>query len=225
MDYEDLTLVTEDNVKLHGWFVPRKDARTTLLIFHGNAGNIGHRVPWIQLLQQAGGNVAIIDYRGYGRSEGKPYEEGLYRDARAALRWWNEKRGGRGEKLVLVGESLGGVVAVDLAARAPVAGLILQSTFTTAWDMAKTLLPVGLLQPVAGVHFDSAGKIAGIACPKLFIHGDRDEIVPFRLGQKLYDLAPPPKDFYRVRGASHNDLPWVAGTEYVARIRAFLDAL
>ena len=124
-----------------------------------------------------------------------------------------------------MGESLGGVVAVDLAARAPVAGLILQSTFTTAWDMAKTLLPVGLLQPLAGVHFDSAGKIAGIACPKLFIHGDRDEIVPFRLGQKLYELAPPPKDFYRVRGASHNDLPWVAGPEYVTRIRAFLDAL
>jgi len=225
LNYEDLALVTEDRVRLHGWFVPCENARVTLLIFHGNAGNIGHRVPWIELLNQAGAHVAIIDYRGYGRSGGKPHEQGLYRDARAAFRWWSEQRGGKGEKLVLVGESLGGAVAVDLAARAPVTGLILQSTFTTAWDMAKTLMPIGLLQPVAGVHFDSAGKIAAIRCPKLFIHGEQDEVVPFRLGKKLYELAPPPKDFYSIPGAMHNDLPWVAGPEYTTRIREFLKSL
>jgi uncharacterized protein len=225
LQYQDIFLVTEDNVRLHGWFVPHPESRHTLLVFHGNAGNVGHRVPWIKMLHEAAGHVLMIDYRGYGKSEGQPFEEGLYRDARAAYEWWTRERSGSGENLVLFGESIGGSVAVDLASKVPVTGLILQSPFTTAWDMAKTILPIGLLQPLAGIHFDSASKIAGIRCPKLIIHGDQDEVVPFRLGKKLYDLAQPPKRFYEVRGAGHNDLPWVAGEDYVAHLRDFLQSL
>ena len=225
LQYQDIFLITEDNVRLHGWFVPHPESRKTLLVFHGNAGNVGHRVPWIRMLHEAEGHVLMIDYRGYGKSQGQPFEEGLYRDARAAYGWWMRERSGLGENLVLFGESIGGSVAVDLASRVPVTGLILQSPFTTAWDMAKTILPIGLLQPVAGIHFDSASKIAGIHCPKLIIHGDQDEIVPFHLGKKLYDLAQPPKRFYEVRGAGHNDLPWVAGKDYVAHLRDFLQSL
>src|SRR5262245_28623270 len=225
LDYEDVFLVTEDRVRLHGWFVPHPKSRSTLLVVHGNAWNISHRVHWIKMLHEAAGHVLIIDYRGYGKSEGQPFEEGLYRDARAAYGWWTRERSASGEKLVLIGESIGGSVAVDLASRAPVTGLILQSPFTTAWDMAKTILPIGLLQPIARVHFDSATKIAGIRCPKLIIHGNRDEIVPFRLGKKLYDLAQPPKQFYEVPGAGHNDLPWVAGGDYIAHLRDFLQSL
>jgi fermentation-respiration switch protein FrsA (DUF1100 family) len=223
--FEDVWLRTEDGLRLHGWFVPRDGARTTLLVLHGNGGNIGHRVEWIEMLHRAGAHVLIFDYRGYGRSEGEPFEEGLYRDGRAAYAWWTAAGGRKGEKLALIGESLGGAVAVELAARSQVAGLIVQSSFTNAWDMAKTIFPIGLLQPLAGVRFDSAGRVASIGCPKLFIHGDVDEIVPFRLGKRLFELAAAPKDFYAVSGARHNDLPWIGGPQYVSRIARFIEGL
>ncbi len=225
LSYQDVSLVTDDRVKLHGWFVPCDGAACTLLIFHGNAGNIGDRVPWIAMLHELGVNIFIIDYRGYGKSEGEPFEEGLYRDARAAYDWWAKGRSSRGEKLIVLGESLGGAVAVHLAATAPVSGLILQSTFTSARDMAKTMFPIGLLQPFINVHFDSADAIARVTCPKLFIHGTRDEIVPFRLGKSLFEVAPPPKSFYVVPEAGHNDLLWVAGLEYGRQLKAFLSSI
>jgi hypothetical protein len=223
--YEDLFLVTEDNVRLHGWFVPCAGATRTLLIFHGNAGNISHRLEWIQLLHKLNCHILIIDYRGYGKSQGSPFEEGLYRDASAAYEWWVRERGSTGEQLVVMGESLGGCVAVDLAARVHPAGLIVQSTFTSAWDMAKTLFPLGLLQPLTDIRFDAASKIKKVHCPKLMIHGNRDEIVPYRLGKKLYEVAPPPKLFYEVTGAGHNDLVWTAGPEYSKRLGEFLSQL
>lgn len=225
LQFQELSLRTEDGIKLSAWFIPHPKARLTLLLFHGNAGNIGHRIPWIELLRPLEANVLIFDYRGYGDSEGSPYEQGLYRDAQAAYDWWYKERAPAEEGLVLVGESLGGAVAVHLAAKAPVAGLVVQSTFTSAWDMAKTLMPLGLLQPLARVHFDSAAKIGGVRCPKLFIHGSRDEIVPLRLGRKLFDLAPAPKQFYEVAEAGHNDLLWVAGQSYTERLRLFLAEL
>ena len=220
--YQTLRITTEDGVGLHGWFVPCSGSRRTFLVLHGNAGNIGHRLSWIELLHNLQAHVLIIDYRGYGLSEGKPYEEGLYRDGRAAASWWSEHFKGTEAHLILIGESLGGAVAVDLAAQAPVSGLILQSTFTSAGDMAKTLFPIGLLQPLIGVRYDSAAKIQSVKCPKLFIHGNRDEIVPFRLGRKLYELAPEPKQFWEVPGAGHNDLIWVAGPDYSRALRDFL---
>ncbi len=222
LSYQDVYVTAEDGIRIHGWFVPRKGAPLTFLIFHGNAGNISHRLGWIQMLHELGAHVMVIDYRGYGKSEGKPFEKGLYRDARAAHAWWKGERAADHSRLVLIGESLGGAVAVDLAAAVPVDGVVLQSTFTTAWDMAKTIIPIGLLQPLTSVRFDSAEKIRGVRCPKLFIHGNRDEIVPFRLGMKLYEAAPPPKEFYEVPGAGHNDLLWVAGSEYLARLRRFI---
>ncbi len=223
--FQDIHLVTEDGIKLHGWFVPCEGAQSTLLIFHGNGGNISHRLPWIEMLHPLGVHVFIIDYRGFGRSEGTPFEEGLYRDARAAYNWWVRERQPRGEKLILVGESLGGAVAVHLGAQVPAAGLILQSTFTSARDMAKTMFPLGLLLPLTGLRFDSQKEIAKIACPKLLIHGTRDEIVPFRLGKTLYEIAPPPKSFYLVPEAGHNDLLWVAGSEYSRQLKSFLSGI
>jgi uncharacterized protein len=225
LTYQEISLVTEDELKLHGWFVPCEGSRRTVLIFHGNGGNISHRLPWIELLHKLGTHVFIIDYRGYGKSEGQPFEEGLYRDARAAYRWWASERQPKGEKMILLGESLGGAVAVHLAARIPVTGLILQSTFTSARDMAKTMFPVGLFLPLTGVQFNSEKEIARVACPKLIIHGNRDEIVPFRLGKALYDAASPPKSFYAVPEAGHNDLLSIAGTEYGRQLRLFLSTI
>jgi fermentation-respiration switch protein FrsA (DUF1100 family) len=225
LDFRDIELITEDDIKLHGWFVPCEVSATTVLILHGNGGNIGDRISWVKLLHDLGVNIFIIDYRGYGQSEGKPFEEGLYRDARAAYNWWVAERKARGERLILFGESLGGAVAVNLAERVAPSGLILQSTFTSARDMAKSMFPIGLLQPMLNVHFDSAGAITRIRCPKLFIHGDRDEIVPFRLGQNLFRLAPAPKFFYTVPGAGHNDLLVLAGAEYTRQLKVFLSRI
>ena len=225
LPYLDAHFTAEDGVRLHGWFVPRPGARHTFLILHGNGGNISHRLGWICLLHDLGAHVLIFDYRGYGRSEGRPGEKGLYRDALAAYRWWSNECTEEPGALILLGESLGGAVAVNLASRVAVDGLILQSTFTNAWDMAKTMLPLGLLQPLTGIRFDSTSAVAAIRCPKLFIHGDRDDIVPFRLGRRLYELASPPKEFYAVPGAGHNDLVDTAGAEYRKRIGAFLSSV
>jgi uncharacterized protein len=223
--FQELRLTTTDGISLHGWFVPHAEANVTILLLHGNGGNISHRLPWTEIIHGLKAHVMLFDYRGYGRSAGRPFEQGLYRDAAAAYNWWARERAPRGERLVLFGESLGGAVAVDLAARTQPAGLILQSTFTSARDMARTMMPLGLLQPLAGVYFDSATKIGGVKCPKLFIHGSRDPIVPIRLGRGLFERAPEPKSFYEVPGAGHNDLPWEAGPEYQTRLRLFLEKL
>ena len=225
LDFQDIGVVTGDGVKLHGWFVPCEGANGTVLILHGNGGNIGDRVSWLRMLHDLGVNVFIIDYRGYGRSEGEPYEAGLYRDARAAYDWWAAERKPLGEKIILFGESLGGAVAINLAAGVAPSGLIVQSTFTSARDMAKTMFPAGVLQPLLNISFNSAGLITRITCPKLFIHGRRDEIVPFRLGEELFKLAPPPKSFYAVPEAGHNDLPLVAGSEYARQLKIFLSGI
>jgi fermentation-respiration switch protein FrsA (DUF1100 family) len=218
-------VITEDNVQLHGWFVPCDGARRTILIFHGNAGNIGDRLYYIEVMHRLDVHVFLIDYRGYGNSEGKPSEEGLYRDALAAYEWWAKERQPGGEKLILFGESLGGAVAVNLAAKVAPAGLILQSTFSSAKDMAKSNIILRMLFPLAHVRFDSVKEIAQVKCPKLIIHGTRDEIVPFRLGKSLYEQAPQPKSFYAVQGAGHNDLPWVAGAEFGLQLKKFLSGI
>jgi uncharacterized protein len=220
LDFVDIHPVTRDGIRLHGWLVPNPGARHTFMIFHGNGGNISHRVEWIHMLHGLDAHVVIVDYRGYGQSEGKPFEAGLYLDALAAYDWWKTERAADQSRLVLAGESLGGAVAVDLASKVPVDGLVLQSTFSTAADMAKRMFPLGLLQPLIGIHFDSLAKIQKIRCPKLFIHGDRDDIVPMALGRKLYDAALPPKEFYVVPGANHNDLLLLVGPEYLARLKS-----
>lgn len=221
-DFETLRITTDDGINLHGWYVPCPGAKRTFLVLHGNAGNIGHRLPWTEILRKLNANVLIFDYRGYGRSEGEPFERGLYRDALAAAGWWRGREPQSDAKLILIGESLGGAVAVDLATHVPVSGLILQSTFSSGRDMAKTLFPLGLLQPLTGIRFDSAEKIRNVGCPKLFIHGNRDEIVPLELGRKLFDLAPGPKQFQEIAGAGHNNLIWAAGPDYTRIIQDFL---
>ncbi len=225
LDFQDIYLVTGDNVKLHGWFVPCEDSGKAVLILHGNGGNIGDRISYLKIFHDLGVNVFIIDYRGYGKSEGEPFEDGLYRDARAAYDWWAGERQQSGGNLILFGESLGGAVAVQLASKVNPSGLILQSTFTSARAMAKTMFPIGLLQPLVNVHFNSVDAITRITCPKLFIHGDRDETVPFRLGKDLFDLAPEPKFFYAVPEAGHNDLLFIAGSEYIRQLKLFLSRI
>jgi fermentation-respiration switch protein FrsA (DUF1100 family) len=217
---EDVFLSTEDGVRVHAYWLPAPGATRALLFLHGNAGNASHRLPNAAELQRLGAHVLLADYRGYGKSEGTPSEQGVYADARAALAHVTGVRGIAEERVVVFGRSLGGAVAVDLARGRPLAGLILESTFTSVADMAGSLKVFAWL---AGRPFDSAATIGELRCPLLFFHGDADQIVPYALGRRLFELAPEPKAFETLRGAGHNDTVEIGGPAYFERIRRFLD--
>ncbi|HXG60122.1 MAG TPA: alpha/beta hydrolase [Planctomycetota bacterium] len=220
---EDIFLAASDGVRLHGWFVTHPEARFAILWFHGNAGNLEDRRDLLADLRSLPADVFALDYRGYGRSEGTPSEEGLYRDARAAYEWLRTRR--PPERIVIFGKSLGGGPACDLAAQVPAAGLILQSAFTSARDMASRVMPLFPARWFMRTRFDNRSKVARIACPKLFIHSRSDEIIPFRMGEELYAAAAEPKEHAWFDGAGHNDLWIVRRREYRARLSAFLEML
>ena len=224
LEYEDVWFSASDGITLHGWWVPGSRPET-ILWFHGNAGNISHRVDNLRLLHDhVGVNVFLFDYRQYGRSQGKASEEGLYADARGALAYLRSRGDLSQERIVYFGRSLGSAVAVDLAAASAPRGLILETPFASLRAMARRLLP-GPLSAVVPVGFDNLAKIPNIRCPKLFIHGDSDEIVPYEQGRLLFEAASPPKSFFTIRGAGHNDTYIVAGSRYFAHMRDFLDGL
>jgi fermentation-respiration switch protein FrsA (DUF1100 family) len=166
--------------------------------------------------------VLLLDYRGYGLSEGSPSEAGVYLDARAGLTHLLESRGLAEQRVIVFGRSLGATVAVELARDRPLAGLVLESAFTSASDVARgTFGALGAL--LARGHFDATRNIGQVRCPLLFFHGDRDDIVQLDLGRRLFDLAPQPKSFEVIRGAGHNDTTAVGGRAYFERIARFLD--
>jgi hypothetical protein len=215
---EEVEVVAKDGPKLRGWYWPGT-MPVAVYVLHGNAGNRAHRLYWLARIHSMGATVFILDYRGFGGSEGSPTEEGLYLDAEAGARWLAARGAG---KIVYFGESLGSAVAVELALRAPPAGMVLQAGFPSATDVARRaypFLPVGLL---LRDRFEAAERIRRVTCPILFIHGDRDSIVPFELGRVLHDAAVAPKEWFAVRGADHNDIPDVGGAAYFERIGEFL---
>lgn len=202
LPYEDVFFLSEGGVPLNGWLVRNPRARATVLFFHGNAGNISNRMDKIALFYKMGLNVFIIDYRGYGKSEGRSSEEGMYRDAEAAYDFLMKKSGLEKTALIIYGESLGGAAAVDLASRHPSAALIADSTFSSARDMARAMLPI-VPSFMISLRLDSVSKIGQVTAPKLFIHSPYDEIVPFRLAKKLFNAATEPKEFLKIDG-DHN---------------------
>lgn len=218
----DVWLDTPDGLRIHAWFVERPGASLVTLHLHGNAGNISHRVAQIRAITGAGSSVLMLDYRGYGKSQGRPTEQGLYTDAGTAYEHLL-KAGFRAGQIVLHGESLGTAVAVDLASRRPCGGVVLEAPFTSAKDVARTVLPV--IGPLLISSFDSRRKIGRIRAPVFFIQGDRDEIIPLRLGQALFAAAPEPKSFWIVPGAGHNDIIETAGADYRQRLRSFYATL
>jgi fermentation-respiration switch protein FrsA (DUF1100 family) len=220
--HETVALTAEDGVKLDAVFLPAKDPRVTILLAHGNAGNLSHRLDRTIFLQsELGASVLLFDYRGYGRSEGAPDEDGTYRDARAAYRWLVEERGVRPDRLVLFGESLGSAVALDLALAHPCRALVLESPFTSVPDMAAVVLPF-LPRAFVRTQYDNLGKIARLRVPLLVLHGERDEVVPFAQGRRLFEAAPEPKRFYAIAGAGHNDTYIVGGAAYWHAVSEFL---
>lgn len=219
--YEDLFFKTADGLRLNGWFIPGEKSRATLLFCHGNAGNIGHRIGTIEIFHKLKLNIFIFDYRGYGRSEGRPSEEGLYQDARAAYRYLVTEKGIEKEKVVVYGKSIGANVAIDLVSKEEVAAIISESGFSSAYDMGKKLFPWLPIKWIIGVKYDALTKIEKITIPKLIIHSQDDEIVPIQQGRKLFEAAPEPKEFYQMRGG-HNEALLFAREEFSSRIDAFL---
>jgi fermentation-respiration switch protein FrsA (DUF1100 family) len=224
MDYEDVTLHTDDGVDLHGWFIPRPGARKVILFFHGNAGNISHRADSVSIFHRLGLNIFIFDYRGFGRSQGSISEQGLYRDARAAWKWLMVKKGFLPEEIILFGRSLGGVVAAKLASEVQPAGLILESSFSSARDAARAIFPLLSWIVLRRYEFNAAEYVKQAACPILVLHSRDDEILPYRLGRRLYDAAPQPKRFVELVGG-HNDGFLLSQPAYEQAISAFVSSL
>jgi len=222
LDYEDVRLTTEDGVRLHAWLVPAPAARATVLHLHGNGGNISHRLDRIALFRELGLNAFLVDYRGYGLSEGRPSEEGTYRDALAAWRYLTEERGVSDASIVIHGESLGGAVASWLAARTRPAALIVESSFTSAVDLGAEVYPWLPVRRLARFRYPTAAHLARVRTPVLIVHSRDDEIVPFRHGEVLHAAAAEPKRLLVIRG-DHNAGYLRSRAEYLAGIDAFLN--
>lgn len=225
MPFEDLEIQADEGVVLHGWWIPAaqaEDQAPVIIFFHGNAGNISHRLSTIQLLRDLGVTTCIFDYRGYGRSTGTPTEAGVYADAQAVYRHCREVRRVAPDRILLFGRSLGGAVAIDLATQVPIAGLIVEGTFTHAADMARQM-PLGwFLKKWIQTKFDNLEKVRTLALPKLFIHGTADQVVPFAYGQRLFEAAGEPKEWYAVEKGRHENTPQTGGREYRGRVAAFI---
>ena len=199
---------------------------TTLVWFHGNAGNISNRVDNLaELHSRLGMNIFIFDYRGYGKSEGSPSEEGIYRDARAALAYLQARPEPAPQQIVYFGRSLGAAVAIGLAGQQPPAGLVLVAPFTSLGDMARIVYPYLPLKWLLGNRYNSAARISQLHQPVLIMHGDQDEIVPLSQGDKLLEAANPPKRFQVLPGAGHNDTYSAAGDIYWHALSEFLGSL
>ncbi len=224
--YDDVYLTASDGTRIHGWHVPGHSG-VTLLWFHGNAGNISHRLDNILMLhQRLGVGVFIVDYRGYGLSEGRPSEKGIYTDAEAAFGYLIDKLGLDPEReIILFGRSLGVGVAVEMGTRHRVKGVILESGFTSIREMAESSglpLPIPLVLTLFEARYDSISKIGRVDSPVMILHGDRDDTVPFWMAEKLYAAANEPKTLYPIRGASHNDTVYVGGEEYLRVLEEFI---
>jgi uncharacterized protein len=229
LEYEELTLEASDGVLLQAWFVPGDPARgrkITWLWFHGNGGNIGHRVDQLRMLHdQTGVSVLILSYRGYGRSHGRPDEPGFYLDARAALGYLRSRPDVEVDRIVYFGRSIGAAVAAELAVAEPPLGLILETPFPSVPYVARQVYPWLPVGRFLRTQFDTLAIAPDVTVPTLVIQGDEDEIVPVDGARRVAEALGGEVEWHLVPGARHNDVPWVGGEAYYARLNAFLDGL
>ncbi|MBE9168206.1 alpha/beta hydrolase [Pleurocapsales cyanobacterium LEGE 06147] len=210
-----IKLDSGDGIQISAIYLPRETSSYTILYSHGNAEDLGHIQPVLQKLFRTGLSVFAYDYRGYGTSEGTPSERNAYRDIDAAYKYLTQQLGVSPKQIIAHGRSAGGGVAVDLASRQPLAGLILESCFTSAFQVVT---------PISIVPFDkfrNIDKIEKVDCPVLVIHGKADEIVPWSHGQKLFAAANHPKLAFWVEGAGHNNVLTIAGEKYTDTLQQF----
>lgn len=222
LEAQEVLVEVEEGVRVHGWYFPPPDAEAPVLLFcHGNAGNISHRLDNVRHLVRHGLGVMLFDYRGYGRSTGSPSEQGIYRDGRAVYEHLVREKGIPPERVVPFGRSLGAAVAVEAALRHPVRCVILESAFTSTKGMAREMGPFALFSFLAPAHYDNLGKVPRIDAPLLIIHGREDEIVPFHMGEALYQAATEPKSFLPLDRAGHNDTYVMGGERYFRVLAGF----
>lgn len=222
LQFQDVWFTAEDQTRLHGWYCPCDNPRAIVLMAHGNAGNVAVRASWLKYLQtRLRVTTFMFDYRGYGRSEGVPTVPGVLQDARAARAKLRELASVEDSGMLIMGESLGGAVAVQLAAESAPKALILQSTFSSMRDVADYHYPkLSWLVPAG--KLDSVTQITRYRGPLLQSHGDADRTIPFALGEKLFQAANEPKTFVRITGADHNN--WLTD-QYLLQLNQFIDGL
>ena len=221
--YETIHIVTEDDIRLHGWFVPSQTPRGVVLFFHGNAGNISHRLDSLKIFHDLNFSTLIIDYRGYGASEGRVSEKGTYRDAEAAWHYLREQRDVPASQIVLFGRSLGGAVAAYLASRHAPAALVVESGFVSVPDMAAELYPWLPARWLARIRYSTGEFLGAVSCPVLIAHSLDDEIIPYEQGEALFERAGEPKQFLTLHGG-HNDGFLLSGRHYRDGLDAFLSS-
>jgi len=223
LTYQDVSIETTDGVTLHGWFIAGQSSQV-LLFFHGNAGNISHRLDSIWQFQSLGLSILIIDYRGYGQSAGRTTEMGMYRDADAAWRYLTESRGIVANDIVIFGRSLGGSVASRLASENQPLALIVESSFTSIPDIAQDLYPWLPARWLSRLNHATREYVRDVRCPILVIHSRDDEIIPFRHGETIFASANEPRTLLTLRGG-HNDAFLIDESVYVEGLRTFLKGL
>jgi len=221
LDYEPVFFEADDGVRLSGWYLEANPARSVLLFFHGNAGNISHRIVSLQLFNRLGLSTFIIDYRGYGESEGKPSEAGTYLDAEAAWRYLVEQRKVDPSQIVIFGRSLGAAVASYVASKHTPRALIIESAFTSVADLAGRYYPFMPVQWITRFEYNTLDYVSAMKCPLLVVHSRQDDIVPFSHGRRIFDAAPRPKEFLEIIGG-HNDGFMVTGKPYEDGLIRFL---
>lgn len=224
---EEVFISCEDGVTINGLYAPGKENKPAFLIFHGNAGNITHRDIFLQGFNKLGCSVLLVDYHGYGKSEGSPSEKNLYLDGEASLKWLSEKKQFKPAQIILFAKSLGSGVAIELATKNKFKGLILETPFSSIPSVARSHFPYNCF-PVEYMtidKFDNISKIGKIDCPIFFIHGTRDSIIDKRESEKLFAKANMPKKIYLVEGADHNNIQDVASPKYWDKISDWISRL
>ena len=220
LDFQDVFINVGQDETIHGWYFSQpqnQNAARTVLFCHGNGGNISHRLETVIFLLQRGVNVMMFDYRGYGRSSGRPTETNTYDDVKVAYDWLISEKSAKPSDIIIFGRSLGGAVAVELASKVSCGGLIVESSFDSAIEMAKgyfPFFPAGLL---IKYRYDSISKISKVDCLKLFTHSPADDLIPFERGKKLFEAAPEPKTFYEISGG-HNQRIYLDDPGYIKAI-------
>lgn len=202
---QEIFIETEDQVKIQSYFIPNKSSDKILIYFHGNAGNICHRLPDLMQISSFGINVLGISYRGYGKSQGKPSEKGIYIDGKATLNYATQRLGFSINNVTLLGRSIGTTVAINTSQNLNIGGLILVTPLTSGKDHAKAA-GLGFISSLAGNSFNNIDKIVNVSCPILIIHGTQDNVIPFEMGKRIYNKAKTKKQFVKIEGADHNNL-------------------
>ena len=221
LSFETISFETGDGIRLLGWFIPYEGSMGVILFCHGNAGNISHRLDSIHIFHRLKLDVFIFDYRGYGKSEGKPSEVGTYRDVEAAWQYLVEERKVNPNRIIIFGRSIGGAIAAWLAQNRTPSALILESTFTSAPDLGAKLYPYLPIRLLSRFKYDTAGYLDMVNCPVLIVHSREDEMMPFIHGQRLFEKAKEPKSLLEISG-SHNEGFLLSGKRYEEGLYTFI---